>query len=349
MSGLLSTLALNERQRLYIQAKQREIDILQQEKATGRKADVGLDLGYAAGRAISLRREFDEATTLQNTVRLVKGRLQTTQAALGTIRESAESMLKSLLSLREGSISQRVLSQQGGERLADLVTALNQTFEGEALFGGVNTAVTPMTAYLSVPPPPGRAAVDAAFLGAFGFPQGAAGSAAITGPDMDAYLTGAFHDLFQPPDWTANWSAASDVPMRFRLSGSDRLDISISANDPGFRSLAEGFTVLASVGIETLSDAAYKAAIDRAIVLISDGIGGVIAAASRLGATEGRLSEADTRLDQEATIINRRIQDLESVDLYETSLRLNSALTDMEALFQVTARIKQLTLLDHIR
>jgi flagellar hook-associated protein 3 FlgL len=73
----------------------------------------------------------------------------------------------------------------------------------------------------------------------------------ITPAAMNNFLDNAFATEFDDPAWGTNWSSASDQVMRSRISTTQTVDSSASANDKAFRKLAMAYTMLSGLDLET--------------------------------------------------------------------------------------------------
>ncbi len=69
---------------------------------------------------------------------------------------------------------------------------------------------------------------------------------------------------------------------------------------------------------------------------------------STLGISEARVKKANTSLQAQIKLINTHITDLEGVDTYEASTRMNTLLTQVETSYTLTARIQRFSLIDFL-
>jgi flagellar hook-associated protein 3 FlgL len=320
----------------------------QKEVATGRLADVGLSLGFKAGQTVSLRQEHSRLQSITDSNGLVASRLDASQAALQALAESAQSFLSQLVAVRNSDTAQAIIEGQAKAALAGFTDLANTTFNGVALFAGINTDVKPITDYASSPPAANAVAVANAFTTAFGISQSDAAVASITPAAMQAFLDGAFANLFDPTAWSSTWSAAADQNTKSRISTSELVETSVNANDEAFRKLASAYTMLADLGTANLSQTTYQAVVDEATLLVGDALQGITALQAKLGGVQGRVKNADTRMGIEIDIMTSHIGALEGVDPYEASSRLSTLLTQVETAYAMTARIQQLTLLNYL-
>ena len=320
----------------------------QKEVATGRLADVGLSLGFKAGQTVSLRQEHSRLQSITDSNGLVASRLDASQAALKAFAEGAQSFLGQLVVARNSDTAAATIEGQAKAALAGFTDLANTTFNGVALFAGINTDVKPITDYASSPPAANALAVANAFTTAFGISQSNAAVASITPAAMQTFLDGAFANLFDPTAWSGTWSAAADQNTKSRISTSELVETSVNANDEAFRKLASAYTMLADLGTANLSQTTYQAIVDKATLVVGDALQGITALQAKLGSVQERVKNADTRMGIEIDIMTSHIGALEGVDPYEASSRLSTLLTQVETAYAMTARIQQLTLLNYL-
>lgn len=347
-STFIATSAVSGAIRSSLMKLQTKLAEVQKEVATGRHADVGLSLGYKAGQTVSLRQEHSRLQSITESNGLVASRLDASQAALQALGEGAQSFLSQLVAARNSDTGPQVIEGQAKAALAGFTDLANTTFNGIALFSGLNTDVKPITDYASSPPAANAQAVANAFTTAFGVSQSDPAVANITPAAMQTFLDGAFANLFDPSAWSGTWSAAADQNMKSRISTSELVETSVNANDEAFRKLASAYTMLADLGTQNLNHATYQAVVDEATLVIGDALQGITALQAKLGSAQERVQSASTRMGIEIDIMTAHIGALEGVDPYEASSRLSTLLSQVETAYAVTARIQQLTLLNYL-
>ncbi|GAB4577173.1 MAG: flagellar hook-associated family protein [Roseibium sp.] len=343
----ISTLSLSDASRRQIQNQAGLVQKLSVELSSGRKYDVGLDLGARTGEAVSLRSEFHFLNGIIDTNALTASRLDVSQAAMSDMLADAQDFLSTLVALRETDSSSDIVKADATGNLELLTSRLNTQLNGNFVFAGINSDQQPLADY-SDAASANKIAADAAFLTEFGIPQGSPAVSAITPAAMDTYLNGAFDAMFQDPAWGANWSTASDSVMVSRISASETVKSSVSANEQAFRDLAAAYTMMSDLGNENLDPGTWKTVVDKAIEKLGTGIAGVTSQMGQLGNVQEQVKLASERLKVQTDILNRRINDLENVNLEETSVRLNTALTQLETSYAVTARMQGLSILNYL-
>jgi flagellar hook-associated protein 3 FlgL len=316
------------------------------EATTGRLADVGLSLGALAGRDVVLRAELVDVDKLVDTNGLVSGRLDTAQQRVGELLSTAQSFQKDLLAARNSANGGNVISQSAGSNLESLVATLNVAMNGQYLFGGINCGVSPMLDY--APGSPAKTAIDAAFVGTFGFAQSSPLVPSITAAAMQTFIDTTLQTEFDDPAWGANWSTASDQAMRSRISTTQTIDSSVSANEPSFRKLTKAYTMLSDLGTQNLNQAAFQVVIDSALATIGEAINDLAGVGARLGTAQEQTSGASSRLRVQADLITQQITAMEEVNPEEASVRVTTLNNQLEMSLALTARIQQLSILNYL-
>ncbi|MEP4033815.1 flagellar hook-associated family protein [Roseibium polysiphoniae] len=343
----ISTISMSDSARTQMMKQASTVNTLQIELSSGRKADVGLDLGSRTGEAVTLRSEFYYLHSIIDTNALTASRLDISQAALSDIRTNSEEFLASLVAVRDsdGAASVTQAEAEGGMQL--LISRLNTQLNGSYLFAGLNTDEVPIADYSDVTSA-NKVAADAAFFAEFGFTQDDPAVAGITVAQMDTYLAGNFANMFADPAWGTNWSTASDLEVESRISTSEVLSTSVSANEDAFRELAQVYTMMSDLGNVNLDSEVFKTVVDQAISMLGSAIAGVTSLQGEIGVAQERVSQASDRLSIQTDILNERVNALENVDLEETSVRLNTAITQLETTYAISARIQQLSIINYL-
>lgn len=344
----VSTQAISTAVRFSVLKTQAELITAQKEVASGRWADVGLNLGGHTGQAVSLRHEHARLNTIMDTNGLIAARLDTSQTALAGVDKSANDFLSSLLSVRNADSGPEVVLPQAKSNLAALIATLNSTLSGQYIFSGINTGAEPVTDYFATPAAASKQSVDTAFFNAFGMTQSDPAVDTITAADMRAFLDTDFKALFDAGPWKTNWSSASDQNIRSRISPSELTETSANANEPALRKLAMAYTMVADLGTERLNKDAFQTVVDTAARLVAEATSGVTAMRAQIGATQNRVERANESMSLQRDIFSSRIAGLENVDPFEVSMRITALMTQLETAYALTARIQRLGLLKHL-
>ncbi len=345
-ANYISTLMLSSSLRYSITNNQAALSKASTEATTGRFADVGLQLGATTGGDVTLRADLNFADQLVDTNGLVAGRLDVTQDRITQLSTTATDFLKDLIAARSTDGGGRIILPPASSNLQDLIGALNISYNGSYLFSGINTQNQPITAYTA-----GSASknqVDSDFAAAFGFPQSSASVANITPAQMQSFLNGPFDAEFASPAWNTNWSSATDQPMQSRISTTEIADTSVSANQSGFRKLAEAYTMMADLGNANLNQSTFQVVVDKAVGLVGSAITDLAALGGSVGTVQQRLTTATDKLKTQKDILNNQIVGMEQVDPAEASTRVNALQTQIQTALALTSQLQKISLINYL-
>lgn len=327
---------------------QAELVKAQQEATTGFVLDKGLSLGSRTGQSISLRKEHDRLTVLTETNSVAAERMTTSQNALTNLVKDNQAFLSTLTAMSSGTVLNPVAVDKAKSLMQTATDLLNTSFNGEFVFAGVNTDVKPLGDY-DAAGNPARAAVLQSFQDYFGFPTTDAQAANITAADMQDYLDTSFAAEFDAGSWSANWSSASDTLVKSRIAPTEVAETSVSANDAGFRQMAMSYTMIAELGNIGLNAAAFQTVVGKATEVTTQATTSVANSQSFLGNSQARTKNATDRLGVQIKVLNSSVLDLEAVDPYEASTRVNALTTQIEASYTLTVKLQSLSLLNYLK
>lgn len=343
----ISTIAMSDSGRRQIMKQTSLVNKLSIEMSSGRKFDVGLDLGGKTGESVTLRAEFSFLNGIIDTNALTASRLDVSQAAMSDMLSDAQDFLSTLVALRETGGSSDIVKSEAQGKLGLMTSRLNTQINDSYVFAGINSDQQPIADYADATST-NKVAADAAFLTEFAMTQDDPNVSTITPAAMDAYLNGNFEAMFTDPNWGTLWSSASSTVTVSRISASETVNSSVSANEQAFRDLAQAYTMVGDLGMENLDEDTYGVVIDQAIAKLGSAIEGLTNAMGKLGNVQEQVKLASTRVSVQTDILNTRINTLENVDPEETAVRLNTALTQLETTYAVTARMQSLSILNYI-
>lgn len=347
-----STKSLVDASRLSLTNLQNRLNIAQKEVASGRYADMGMQLGSRVGRSVSLRQQLGELNGIIDTNSAATTRLDSMMATLTNITDTAGKFTSTLIATRNTTTGPGTGLNEARANLTSLIDNLNSSVGGEYLFAGIDNGRKPVASYFASTTPASRQAVEDAFTAEFG---ANADLNAITGDAMQSFLDGSFSALFDPDDpadpavtgWGL-WSTASDENMKSRISTVEAIESTSTANIAAYRKLAEAYTMVADLNVDQLNQSAYHAVVDTAMKLVGEAVQGLAVEQSRLGTAQARVESANTRMSQQIAVITDQINALETVDPNEASTRVNTLMTQMEIAYSLTARIQKLSILNYL-
>ncbi|MGE7415887.1 flagellar hook-associated family protein [Methylobacterium tarhaniae] len=343
-TSYISSLSLWNAPRSGVGRLQAEIAKATQEIANGgRYADTGLALGNQVSRSFSLRQSAAEIAALKDGNGVTASRLSMTQAVLQQMQKSADAQFAALTAL---PVDKRLaaLSASANDMMTSFTSLLNSSSDGQALFSGTNTGSYPLRDGAGAT---AKAAVLTAFQDAFGFAPSDARAANLTASQIQNFLEGTIAAQFGNPTWGTTWSQASSTTITSRISLSETATTSVSADAMPFRQLAQAATI-AGIDFSGLSADAQAAVSGRVMGLLSKGSAGLVSIQADLGRSQSRITDANSRLDAQQTLITKEISGLESVDPVEAKTRLDAASTQLQMSYALTAQIQGLTLLKYL-
>jgi flagellar hook-associated protein 3 FlgL len=345
----ISTAALSGAARAGILAAQDDLAATQKEIATGRKADVGLEIGHRSSDLVALRQTLDLSAAIRGSNAIVATRLNASQAALGDIDTLATDFLSGLLSARSSSPAVTQVEAQAAKLLRAFTSAVNVEVAGEHVFGGLNGKAPPLSDYYAAGGSSPRATQQTAFETEFGFSSSDPAVAGIEPADMEAFIDGPFQALFDDAAWSANWSSASAETPVARVAFSETQDVGASANEAPFRQLAMALVMVSDLGGTHLNENTRAVVLGKATDLVASAIPGISSVRSRLGLAEQRIATANERLTLQADLLTNQRSEIEAADPYTTAVKLNELMQRLEASYAATMQIQRFSLLDYLR
>ena len=349
-ASFVSNMSLQNAMRLTVSSAQKEMLQVQEESVTGRHADVGAVLGAKTARTLNLHRDLQRMESLKSTNALTTQRLAASQEALGQMSGAANDAMGVLIALSGiTSADQLALAKRNlGDALSIFTAAANTSFSGEYLFAGINSDVMPLKDYFQeTPPSDAKVAFDAAFLAHFGFDQADPAVAAITPADMQSFI-GALETDYMSLSWEMNWSNASNENMESRVSASETVQSSTNTNVEGMRNMALGLILGQELLALGISESTRKTVSDAAIDYMGRAVSGIDGERSKLGISEARVTQANTSLNAQITILSTSIKDMEGIDTYEAATRVTTLESQLSLAYTLTSRIQNLSLLNYL-
>lgn len=359
-SFVISSYSLSAASRSGVFRAQNDLRDAQKEVTTGRLADVGLTLGAGSSQSFSLRAELQTTDQQAQTNGLLATRFDQMQTALGSIADSAQHFMQSLLANGGTASGTAATIDQAKSALDQLTAALNTSSGGRFLFSGAR-ADQPAIAFQAAggggsadaydQGSTAQAATADAFTTAFGTPQDGAGVAAISAGDLKAFLDGPFADLFGDASaggGFGNFSGTTTEPVYNSIDGSSRVNTAYPAASEAFRNIAKAYVMLSDLGAGGMSDEARQLLTSQATETLDKGISQLTDMRGQIGATQARIEDTNTALKSRSNVVTMSLNTLEEVDPYEASVRVTNLTNLLESSYALTARISRLSLLNYL-
>ena len=345
----ISTPALVAAPRLSVIQAQAALSKAQVELSSGKLADIGTGLGDQTGQYTSYNEQQGLLQGLTQGNATTTTRLSTTTTALDALRETANAFMSNLTeATTDGSIPTSLVVISSNN-LDTLVSTLNTSTGNEYIFGGINSSVQPVAAYTTSPPSTTKQAVDDAFTSSFGVSQTSSDAGSISGADMQTFLAGSFSSLFNASSFSSTWSSASDTVVSSRISTTETVNSSVSANDQPFRQLAQAYTMVKEFGASNLNSAAGQAVLASATQLVSSAISGLTDIESGVGVSQAAVSDANDTMSTQINFLSSQASALVAVDPSILATQISELQTQIQASYEITSQLQQLSLVSYLK
>lgn len=304
---------------------------LQQELSTGKTSDLTGRLGGNFNYIADIEKNLSRLDSFETIISETTHYVSMTQATVGRINDLAQRYSDDLLAVGGIAQEQQIdqLSDQSLDYLGQTIAALNTSVGGRSLFAGTDTDAVPVA---------DAATIMSALVAEVG--------ALTTASD----IVQAVQDWFADPagfDTVAyNGSFTDMAPVK--ISAEEEVSIARRADDSEFKQAMASFAVGALIDDPTL---AYGAALKRDLVIATTGEmvatkDQLIGVQADIGFTESRIEDTSARNAAEKTSLSLAMNELVQADPYETITRLEEAQFQLEAIYTVTSRSSQISLLN---
>lgn len=311
-----------------------DLQRLTTELSTGQRADLGRATGGDFTPLADLERSLRLTETFARTIAEAGLAASARQAALGRIEAEVEGTAPNLLGLATGGSLQDITLAvaDAGDRLDQVVTALNTRLAGAALFAGNapdRPALAPAEEMLAQVRP--------------------LAAAAATAGDMIA----AVEAWFLAPGGgfeTAAWSGGAEAPAPAILGDGIAVQTGITARDPALREVLAGLALaaLAAEGAGPSGEADRRALVSAAALRLERGEEALIRLRSDLGLSEARIEEARAATEAARSTLEMETARVTGADPYRAATELESVESRLEALYLLTARLSRLSLSEYL-
>ena len=317
--GLAATLSLE------IQDLREQVTRASKEAATGRYADLTLQLDGRIGKGMLAQKAVDDINVQREQLVVREGRLDIAQRSLDTIQDFSIGLDARMFdALGTDNLSvQTAIARDATNALETAFLNLNARFGDRYLFSGDATAT----------PAVGDVSDLLADL------QGLVATSA-TAADFNAAVDTYFND--PAGGWQTNiyngTATASDPDA-------------ILAIDPGITELIKGLAMMtfAGPGSSLPYPGDNQEVMLEAANTVSSGLSSFTNMRADLGVVQGRIATQQNQLEIEETVVTRTFNQLTARDQYEAAAELQELETNLEASYLLTARLNELSLLNFIR
>jgi flagellar hook-associated protein 3 FlgL len=351
MSGRISSFATPLQQQYLIQAMNTQLNTLTSEASSGLKVNPASAMGSNAALLYRLQMDADQQNTLQTTATNAGSQLAVAQNALTAIGSAVQTISNASISVNAATAQgELAVASQAVSTMSQVVALLNTQYAGNSLFAGNATANPPM---LGADAPGGpldavNQVLSAAVAANGGQPLTAANvQTLLTGPDG---LSSIFNNTNSNSALNYNsafYTAPDDgKPTQVLIGQNQTMSYNVKGNQPAFTNLMQGLSMLTMLGASStqLDSTAKSAILTQASTLIGQAQGQLIATQGQLGAVQGQLTQVAAAQQVAASNTAQQITTFESADQAATATQLSALQVQLQASYQVTADLSQLTL-----
>jgi flagellar hook-associated protein 3 FlgL len=335
-----------------LQSLQSQLNTITGEVASGQQANPTAQLGANAAMLYQLSAQETQQTTLQTTIGTAANGLAATQTVLSSIGSLTQTVSNAaLLAGSPGTNTDQTysaLAQQATSAISTVLSELNTSAGGTPLFSG-DSGTPPMQA--DAPGGP-LAAIQSTLTAAV-----ASAGGSLTQSNVSTLVSG-FSSLFGDANASpsqnytgAFYVGSSDAKPTTVLTGANQaLHYNAAANQPAFRDLLQGLSMLSTLGAPSsqLDDTAKAALVTQASALISNAQGEVTSLQGNLGSVQAQMQDAITEQKAVATTTQQQIAGYEQTDTAADASMLSMLQTQLQASYQITSEISQLSLVHYM-
>lgn len=333
---------LTRTQTLQTQAR---LQIAEQQISTGYKTNVFSGLGGDSKKLLDFDRAKSGLETFMATIQAAERRATIMDASMTSVTDIAQQVRADNFSTRafmgDASVRQNVMTG-AEEAINTTISALNAQFEGRYLFSGYEFDTKPidMTADDMI------AAVEAQ-LTADGFPPGTPVTAADIEAAIDTYLG------INPAGAAGYYASGSSDTVTARIDENQEMDYGLTADNAAFRETFKGF-LMTSMSVDRYDELNQTSATEfddsftDARVFVEQGFDETNQLVGQLGIRRQKLE--DTRIGHEKTIdiLVQGMSDIQDADVYEAITEFQRLQVQLQASYQVTAQLSNLSLVNFI-
>lgn len=322
----------------------------QKELATGEAADRFKATGGDPTRLLAIERTLSTLDSRTPLLSMARSRAEGMQTSMEGIQTATEQMgVKLLRDIATGDFSSaRFAARDAKTALKQVMGALNVELSGRHLFAGADVgapladaeALLDDVRTLFLPDPPLDPVADAL-------------TPAQIRDRVKAYFDGPTTQLPSGRSFDANiYTGSADPPPPVELADGEPLSYALPANAQAFKDMMRGLA-LAVVTAEHFGAATQTAELSdmlneagRTVIKATDDITKL---RSDLGLAEQRIDAAQVRTVAQRATLERARADLIGVDGYEAATRVTQLETQLQAIYAMTGRSSQLSLLNFLR
>lgn len=330
----VSTIGKNLNNRFLLQRLRSELLDVQTQINTGKKGNTFSALDTAgASNSMSFRNSRNLLQSYVDSINIVRSRTDVMNAAMLSITTSSRNVLTTLQSqLQDTAPETAIIRDEAQAQLDVVLQKLNTRFGDRYLFAGTD---------ITNPPHDNAPGLNAGFAAQVAAWMAGTPTAASVVTDANGFNDAAL-------GYSGSLSASGAVTVRAD-EGTD-IDYTVLANEEGLRDLVRGLTIVANLQDPTTpaEQDNFWTIVNGAIELIDSGSEMIDDEIGILGNKSRQMEDLLIQHDESQGALEIFIGQVEDVDLADAVTRFNSLELQLQASYQVTSRISQLSLVNFL-
>ena len=353
----ISTLQFSLFNRGNVQRTSLDLQRAGQEVSTGKKADIFAALGPRAASVMRLRANEGDSQTFRDANEVLGNKLQAMMTSVDAARGRIQQVLTTAIAnATRPTNGAEVLQMDALAAMESVISTLNTSYNGDFLFAGLKSDSTPLTRWGEVNATTGLSPRDA-MQSLFGAGPLDAATANALAADINLAFDSA--DATDPNrNYEATFYGGSPAldgggqPTRqvnAWVNTGQEVVYGVRANDDAFREAIKGLGMLAVTDVSQMDEAAYETYMGHVIDALTSASEGMLNASARIGFNQQVVETTQSQLTDLSLVRRTQITDYEGVDPYEAITRMKSLETQLQASYQVSARLSDLSILNYLR
>jgi flagellar hook-associated protein 3 FlgL len=325
--------SLNEQ--FLLQRLRNELNGVQTQINTGKKGNTFSALDTAgASNSMSFRNSRNLLQSYIDSINIVRSRTDVMDAALISVTDSSRDVMTRLQSQLQDTVPQTaIIRDEAQAQLEVVLQKLNTRFGDRYLFSGTD---------INNPPHDNAAGLNANFAAQVNtWITGAPPTIASVVADASGFNDAAL-------GYSGTLSAAGAVTVRAD-EGTD-INYTVLANEEGLRDVVRGLAIVANLQDPTTpaEQDNFWTVVNGAIQLIDEGSRAIDDEIGILGNKSRQMEDLLIQHDESQGALEIFIGQVEDVDLADAVTRFNSLELQLQASYQVTSTVRQLSLVNFI-
>jgi flagellin-like hook-associated protein FlgL len=333
-----------------ISSIQDQLNTLQQQVSSGLKTDNYGGLGAQATLDINLRNQVDRLNTYNTDITSLQTRTGIVDQTLNAVHDSTLNMRSVVIQNLNNASGNNTIIQAAQQAIADITNKLQANVDGRYLFAGTKIDQPPMVADSTILPQIQALIVNPSS------PPGAPGvlQQTPTPANIPAAIQAAVSGFFAT---STNYYAGGSAYPGSHIDDGVTVNTSITGNDPAVTQLLTGLYTIASLPQPvpdpatppSLGQSDFNTTVQNASNMISSALSGLETLIAQNGTSQKLLDTTQQNHAATLTLVKGQVDDIENVDMAEASTRVTQLQTQLQASYELTALLKDLSLTNFLK